>query len=289
MTGSGAPSRRRGATLEVMTTPSPRTDGGLFGPDSISWRVNSDPVALVGGLRALLLQTLQPVSMTIFEHHSSFREDFWGRGRRTADYVNVVTFGTTSEAERMLRRIAGVHRRLAAVPVDGAARRADESELLLWVHVTIVESFLGTTRRAGLRLTGAEADTYVEEQAVLAERLGVDVATIPRSVAEMDDYVARTRPVLRATPAAITGVRTLLLPPMPGAAKVAAPAWSSLTSLAVASLPRWARRMLLLPGLPTTDLATTAALRVLRATITVVPERLRTPPAILAARERLAG
>ena len=38
-------------------------DRGLLGPDSVAWRVIGHPVALVGGLRSLIVQSLHPLAM----------------------------------------------------------------------------------------------------------------------------------------------------------------------------------------------------------------------------------
>lgn len=262
---------------------------GLFSPDSITWRVHADPLMAVGGLRALLLQALHPVPMAIFERTSDFRGDFWGRLMRTADYVGVVTYGTTAEAEALLARVRRVHAHLPSVDVDDAERRASEPELLLWVHACLVDSFLTAVRRGGLRLTDAEADQYVAEQAVLAGRVGVEGLPVPRTTAELAAYLTGMRPHLRATPAARSGIRTLLVPPVPTPALPAVPVWSTLVWLAAATLPRWARRAYGLPGLPATDLATTAGLRALRTSLAVVPGAWREGPHRAAARQRLAA
>src|SRR5689334_923015 len=85
-------------------------DAGLFGPDSVTWRVHVDPVLGLGGLQALLLQAVHPLAMAGVAGHSQFRSDPWGRLFRTAHYVGTVTYGTTQEALRVAARVRGVHR-----------------------------------------------------------------------------------------------------------------------------------------------------------------------------------
>jgi len=70
-------------------------DVGLFGPDSVTWRVQSDPIMWVAGLRALLLQAVHPAAMAGVLDHSDFRADPWGRLSRTANYVGTVAFVPT--------------------------------------------------------------------------------------------------------------------------------------------------------------------------------------------------
>src|SRR4051812_49900268 len=90
-------------------------DAGLFGPDSVTWRVHADPLMGIAGLRALLLQALHPVVLEGVTQNSSFREDPWGRLARTAEYVGTVTYGTMREAQRAGARVRGVHRKVRGI------------------------------------------------------------------------------------------------------------------------------------------------------------------------------
>lgn len=270
-------------------------DAGLFGPDSVTWQVIADPSMALGGLRALLLQTLHPLAMHGVVTNSDFRAAPWGRLLRTAEYVVTVTFGTAAEAERAGARVRGIHTRLSREPViepeTGGSYRVNDPELLRWVHVAEVESFLTTAVRAGLRLSGAEIDEFYTEQLTSARLVGLDPATVPSSRAEIIDYWSDVRPQLHATAAARKAARFIVVPPMP--AKVvlgtpARPAWAALGLTAFALLPRWARRMYRLPGFPTTDLQASLAARAVRTAALVVPTSLREGPQVTAARERLA-
>ncbi|SNR89592.1 Uncharacterized conserved protein, DUF2236 family [Geodermatophilus saharensis] len=262
---------------------------GFFGPDSVTWRVHADPVYSVGGLRALLLQALHPVAMDGVARNSVFRESPWQRLTRTAEYVDTLTFGTRREAIRQVRRVRGMHRRLGGTEqTTGRAYRVDDPDLLLWVHACQVDSLLDVARRAGV-VTPAEADRYVAEQVVAAELIGVDAGEVPASVADLAAYFERLRPVLVLTPDARDAWRFIALPPMPRWVQVltpARPAWGSLASLAVATLPPWARRLASLPGLPVTDVAATAALRAFRTGLLALPERARRSPVVRAGFER---
>ena len=145
----------------------PGYDPGLFGPDSVTWRIHGDPSMLVGGFRALMLQAVHPLVMAGFDDNSLFRGDPWGRLQRTGEWVATVTFGSTESAERAGARLRGVHRRLAPgiEPETGLPYRVDDPELLLWVHCTEVESFLNAFRRSGGRLRRGDGDRYVERDA----------------------------------------------------------------------------------------------------------------------------
>ena len=266
-------------------------DPGLFGPDSITWRVHADPILWVGGLRALLLQALHPVAMAGVAQHSGFRADPWGRLFRTAEYVATVSFGTTEEARQASARVRAIHARVRGVePESGQPYRADDPALLAWVHCAQVDSFLAVARRAGISLTPAEADRYVDEQRRLGPLVGLDSATLPRNTRELASYFERMRPLLRLTAESRSAVAFVFFRPRPRRVQPLTPArpgWLGVSGLALALLPRWARRLYRLPGLPVTDLAATATVRALRAGLWRLPANLREGPHLRDARARL--
>ncbi|MGH3344367.1 MAG: oxygenase MpaB family protein [Carbonactinosporaceae bacterium] len=266
-------------------------DEGLFGTESVTWRIHGDPVMLLGGLRALLLQALHPRAMAGVAQHSGFRGDPWGRLVRTADYIGAVTYGTSVEAERAGARLRELHARIRVTdPATGRPFRVDRPDLLLWVHCAEVDSMLSVYRRCGGRLTDGEADAYVTEQTTAAALVGLDPANVPTDTAGLAAYFDGVRPELRVTPEARRAARFVLGPPMPrwvALVTPARPAWAGMAGLALAMLPRWARRMYALPGLPTTDLAATITGRALRSGLLALPPAVREGPHRKAARARI--
>jgi len=269
------------ATISAsLAAPGQPADPGLFGPDSVTWRVHGDPVLWVGGLRALFLQALHPRAMAGLAAASELRSDPWGRLLRTAGYVGTVTYGTTAAAEEAGRAVRRVHETVPGMSPD----------LLVWVHCCLVDSFLTTHLRAGGRLTAEEADTYVAEQARLAPLVGLAPADVPADTRALAAYFDAIRPELRRTPEAVDAARLVLLPPLPPRVLLltpARPAWAGIAGLAFALLPRWARRLYALPGLPVTDPAASVAVRVLGAGLRRLPERWQQGPHLRAARARL--
>jgi uncharacterized protein (DUF2236 family) len=266
------------------------TDIGLFGPDSVTWRVHREPMVTVGGLRSLYLQALHPRAVAGVEQNSRYRQDPWGRLQRTSEYVTTVIYGTTEEAERAGRRVRALHARMTAVDRRTGERfRVDEPELLRWVHITEVESFLAAVRRGGLRLSPQEADEYFREQTRTAALVGLDPATVPDSVAAVEAYYERMRPELALTvDSAATGI-FLTVPPLPyglGLTPVRGAALS-VAALAIGLLPPWARRLYGLPGLPATDLVTSVNARVVGRLLRTVPMQWIESPARKRAMERL--
>jgi uncharacterized protein (DUF2236 family) len=266
-------------------------DLGLFGPDSVTWRVHAEPILALGGLRALYLQTLYPRAMAGVRQNSSYRDDPWGRLERTAIYVATVVYGTTSQAHQAGERLRRLHARLRATDPDTGERfRIDEPDLLRWVHVTEVDSFLTTARRAGLALADDEADRYLHEQRRAAELVGLAPDQVPGSVAEVGDYYREVLPRLRMTKEAAESLVFLSTPPMPWGLGYtpARAAWLGVSALTVSLLPPWARKLYGLPGLPTTDLTASLSARALRLTLRALPRNVVEGPIYKSAMARAA-
>ncbi|BFU42218.1 oxygenase MpaB family protein [Krasilnikovia sp. MM14-A1004] len=268
-----------------------RHDVGLFGPGSVTWKLHKEPILLLGGLRSLYLQALHPRAVAGVAQNSDYRSDPWGRLTRTSDYVGTVIYGSTAEVEAVGRRVRRIHARLSAVdPRTGERFRIDDPELLRWVHVTEVESFLTTACRAGVKLTGAEVDAYYTEQRRAAEVVGLDPATVPGTAAETAAYYAAIQPELGLTrDSAETGL-FLTVPPVPddwGSRAVRLGltlgptrwAYLGIAATAFGLLPPWARRMYGGLGWPTTDLTAALSVRSMRlllgAVLATVPSRYR--------------
>jgi uncharacterized protein (DUF2236 family) len=268
-------------------------DLGYFGPDSVTWRLHSDPVGWVAGVRALFLLALHPLAMAGVDQHSTFRDDPIGRLQRTGDYLGTITFGTRAEADRAAARVRGVHRRVRGIePEADEPYVGSDPELLLWVHCGEIDSFLTVGRRAGVSLSDADADRYVAEQVRAATLVGIPAEITPSSVAELGAYFERVRPTLRVTAAARSTARWLFVPPMPTLVQLATPAraaWLAAASLSFATLPPWARRLYGSPGLPTTDLGASLTLRSLRLVSHLLPGNLRETPHYRQAKERVAA
>jgi uncharacterized protein (DUF2236 family) len=273
------------------TTPrsDPTDDLGLFGPDSVSWRVHAEPILWLSAFRALLLQMMEPRALAGVLQNSNFREDPWGRLWRTAMFFGNVIFGTTADAERAGARVRGVHSRLrGSDPDTGETFRVDDPDLLRWIHVTAVESFCSTAVRAGLALTPSDVDGYYAEQRRTAALVGLDPATVPGTAAEVEAYYDDMRPRLRVGSEARQTALYLVVPPFPwglGYSPVR-PLWIGVAAYGASLLPRWARRMYGLPALPTTDLSATLTSRTVRLALRALPSALLEGPIYSAAMAR---
>lgn len=243
---------------------------GYYTADSVTWRVHSDTAMFVGGIRALLEQALHPKAMAGVAAHSNFREDAWGRLQRTGDYVGTLTFGSKEEADKLSARVRKVHEML----------KVDEHELLLWVHMAMVDAFLDTAVRSGLKLSPTEQDKYVDEMVTFAELVGIESREVPRTVGQMENYFQEIMPKLSASDDAKRAALFIALPPLPPLLRFGtpiAPLWGGITSLAAAALPRWARKLYGWPTVPGQDNATDLALKATRSALLFLPESLRQP------------
>lgn len=240
--GDEGPARRE----RIMFAPGPRR----FAPDSAIATVHGDASMFVGGIRALLLQSLHPLAMAAVDQHSGFRGDPWGRLQRTSGFLAVTTFGTDADAERAIRAVRAVHDTISGVAPDGRPYRASDPHLLRWVHVAEVDSFLRAHDRYGHQPLDAEGrDAYVREAAVVARELGA--SDVPESVAELEAALEAFRQELESTEAARRTVRYLLIhPPVPLAIRVP---YAVLAAAGVGLMPRWSRWPLRLPWLPVAE------------------------------------
>lgn len=225
------------ARERIHRTPGPR----WFPAGSPIQRVHGDSATFVGGLRALLLQSLHPLAMAGVAGHSGYRGDPWGRLARTSTFLAYTTFATAEHAQEMVDQVRAVHERVRGRAPDGRAYRASDPHLLAWVHVAEADSFLAAHQRYGERpLSPAEADEYVAQSGRVARELGAE--DVPQTVAELADRLASYRDELEATPAALDTAHFLLRePPLPR--PVRAP-YRLLAAGAVALLPAWAREEL---------------------------------------------
>ena len=213
--------------------------------------MHSDAAILIGGIRALLLQTMHPLAMAGVADHSAYRTDPTGRLWRTSAYVGTTTFGTTEQATQAVAIVRRVHESVVGTAADGRAYAANDPHLLGWVHHTLVDSFLRAHQRYGdTPLTAVDADRYVAEQARLAELIGAVDPEPARSVSELRAWMWGIRPELRAGAQARVATRFLLFPPLALATR---PPFAVLASAAIGLLPGWVRRDLRIPTVPFAD------------------------------------
>lgn len=221
--------------------PIPRSGHALFAPDSVIWRVHGDVTSMMaGGIAALLLQMLHPQALAGVWDHSNVHEDMLGRLRRTARFIAVTTYGDRDAAESAIAKVRRIHEQVGGTLPDGTAYRADDPQLLAWVHVAGAIMFLEGWRRYGEPgMSGGDQDCYFAEAGVVARMLGAD--PVPKTRAAAERLIREFRGELRADFRSHE-FRDLLVSAPSGSLGEAA-VQKLLMGAAVDLLPLWARNM----------------------------------------------
>lgn len=231
-TGAGGP------RIDYLNPPG---DPGLYGPDSMVWKVHGDfPSMLAGGVSALLMQALHPLALAGVWDHSNFREDILGRLRRTANFVAGTTFASKQDAEMLIDMVKRIHLNITGQTEDGRAYAASDPALLTWVHVGEVYSFQRGFQTYNRRLTHAELDQYYRETALVAEMLGAE--NVPVSTTQVSEYFEAMRGELVYSERSKAVFALLLDAPAP--ARGLKPAVGLFMRSGMDLLPHWAQQMM---------------------------------------------
>ena len=151
-------------------------DPGLFGPESVTWRIISDVSGFMAGLRALMVQAAHPEVVDGFSDHSQLHYDPIGRISRTGDYVAVTSFGAMPEVQQMVSMVKKIHERVKGVSSRGITYSANQPDLAAWVHYSLIQSFLVAYRLYGDEpLSNQDADRFVYEHIALAKLMDIDI------------------------------------------------------------------------------------------------------------------
>ena len=187
---------------------------GLFGPGSVSWRVDREVLVLAGGSCALLMQAAHPFVAAGVTEHSTYATDPFGRLLRTLTSSFDVVFGSRSRAEATIRRVNAIHSSVRGDLPGGGRYSALDPEALLWVHATLVDTALRVYSRFIAPLSPEEEQAYHREAARVAVLLRIPVAHIPDTIGELRawmDGMLRSG-VVHVTPEARDIARTVLYP-----------------------------------------------------------------------------
>jgi len=273
-------------------------DAGLFGPGSVTWRVLREPLLILAGGRALLLQAAHPHVAQGAIEHSAYAEDPFGRLMRTFDWAGAVGFGTTREARAASAKVNRLHRRVAGrLPranatgkvKAGSAYSAMDEDLLLWVHATFVDTLLVAHDVLVGGLTEAERDEFVHEWEPVARLMGVPRRLLWPDRAALRKYVHAqiTRGPARPGEGSRLVARTITRPPLP--TRLLAPAWDLLMFFTYGFLPPETRRDYGFTWTPAHAAAFRGATLAVRGARATLPRRLRYAPVYDFALARATG
>lgn len=202
---------------------------GVLPVDAVARRVSGEGVLLLGGGRALLMQLAHPLVAQGVADHSGFAADPFARLQRTLDAMYTVVYGTEAEARVVAAQVRAVHDR-----VTGAGYQANDPELLLWVHATLVDTSLRVYRRFLGPLPPGDAERYYAESMIVGEVLGVPQEVQPPDLAAFTAYVGDMVRTLAVGDVARRLASAILHPAVP---PLAAPLFEIVRQVTVGLLP----------------------------------------------------
>jgi uncharacterized protein (DUF2236 family) len=269
------------------------SDVGLFGPESVTWRVNREGVLLLGGGAAIIMQVAHPLVGAGVAEHSNYREDPWGRLYRTLDLTTSIVFGSTKKAHDASERLRGVHKRVHGLTSEQGGRypagtkySANDPKLGMWVHATLVDTALQVYEAYVRPLSHADKVRYYEEQLLLGEMFGVPRDRQPPTLPEFYEYFDHmVEEELAVTAALLDVVDATMRPELP---VVARPLVEGINLATVSLLPDRLRAELGLDWGPNRRRLTAASRAVIRRALPVLPRLLREFPPARSADRRAA-
>jgi uncharacterized protein (DUF2236 family) len=231
-------------------------EAGFFVPTDAPWVVHADFGTLVGGIRALLMQALHPGSLTGVKNHSRYESDALGRLAGTIRWLTVTTFGSKTAVANEASRVNRLHDHVKGEYIKGTGEtvpyKAADKDLLLWVHIAFMESFLVSHQMysrveipKGTAATGA--DNYIAQWSVSVEPLGLEKCPMNSEELYKEISALFNAGLLVSTPDTEKVVEFIKNPPLPASAK---PIYGLLFDAAVVSLRPEFRELLGLKAKP---------------------------------------
>jgi uncharacterized protein (DUF2236 family) len=171
---------------------------GIHGPESPAWRLQREAIVFLGGGRAALLQLAHPFVAYGVDQHSKTREDVIGRFQRTFMAVFAMTFGDLQEAFTAARRVHAVHTHIVGtIPeaigpfAKGTEYHANDTDGLMWVYATLIDSVVATTELVRGKLAPAEKEAYYRDTWSFARLFGIPDSVLPPDYPSFERYVAQ--------------------------------------------------------------------------------------------------
>ncbi|MFN7165137.1 MAG: oxygenase MpaB family protein [Hyphomonas sp.] len=169
---------------------SPPGAPAFAGPDSVSWHVFKNPVALAtGGICAVLLEFADARIRSGVWDHSVFKTDPIGRSKRTGTAAMVGVYGPQDAARRVIQGVTNMHARVNGETPAGETYQALDADLLDWVSATAGYGFLMGFDRFVRPLSEADKLRFFAEGEAVAGLYGVQEKL--RSLAHFDEMLRR--------------------------------------------------------------------------------------------------
>lgn len=276
----------------------PTPDPGLFGPDSITWRLAREPLLLIGGGRALLMQVAHPLVAQGVVDHSDYDTRPFDRLLGTLRWLVLVILGTSAEARAATNAITRLHERVRGrlATINATSRftpatpyLATDPLLVRWVHATIIDSLLAAHAVLVGPLSVTDADRLVQEWERVGALLGLDPSGGWGSARALRAWIARALAdgSITPVPGSRLAAHTVLQPPFPW--PLLQPLAPLLAFLTIGLLPEPLRRGYGLRWTPLHRHLHAIVCAVLRAAHPYLPPRLRVTPVYAIARARIGA
>ena len=211
------------------------------------------------------MQALHPGSLAGVRSHSRYKDDPLGRLSGTIRWLTVTTYGSHEAISGEANRVNRMHDRVKGEyqPANGEIRsyRAADPDLLRWVHIAFMDSFLRSHQTYSTRPLPGGADAYIRLWSKAVAPLGL--AGVPMDEASLLAEMERYRPELKVTADTRETIQWIKNPPLPATSR---PMYALLFQSAVASLPVEYQKMMGLHSLPLEILRplTTGVLQLMR-------------------------
>jgi uncharacterized protein (DUF2236 family) len=258
---------------------------GLFGPGSVSWRIDRELVVLAGGSCALLMQAAHPAVAAAVVQHPTYATDPFGRLMRTLGSSFDVVFGSRSTADAAIRRVNAIHASVQGRMADGSRYTALDPEALLWVHATLVDTALRVYGHFVGGLSDADEQAYHVECGKVALLLGVPEGMLPPTIGELRAWMAQrvADGTIRVTPGSRRIAGTVLYP----LRVVPRVAWEAAHLVSLSTLPPELRRAYGIGWSPARERGVERLAAITRRLLPLVPPALRHAPQARAADRRV--
>jgi uncharacterized protein (DUF2236 family) len=170
---------------------------GIFGPDSISWKINRESALFLGAGRAALLQLAHPWVAVALDQHSSLLEKPIARFHNTFRVVFTMVFGSADQAFGASRSLHQLHANIRGeIPIAIAGYKKDspyeanQIPALSWVFATLVESAIVAYECVLPPLTAQQRNAYFAEARTLAALFGIPDQALPADWNAFTAYIA---------------------------------------------------------------------------------------------------
>ncbi|PTV44515.1 DUF2236 domain-containing protein [Acinetobacter oleivorans] len=149
------------------------SDEGLFGPDSITWKVWSHPAAFIGLTRSFYIEVLGSMdAAAALADRATYKSDPIGRLSRTMAYFLTIIFGDKETVKKANLRLFKLHSHIKGnVPLTGKNYSAHDPLLVVGTHLITWHSVYYAYEKLVGKLPKEEEEQYFKESVRYLESL----------------------------------------------------------------------------------------------------------------------